>query len=146
MYKCSFVNKFDKIIFDLVNVCLKFILGINKMSEGVLFALSNSSTDIYPDNTRSSYTNKLPRTISVSKVGVNGLWLSLESLAIENSIIPYKKSEEADIITYEEKNVLDKEFKTFEEFFIPQRWFENTRSFISFLQRECVSLFKKIGI
>ena len=111
------------------------------MSEGVLFALSNSSTDIYPDNTRSSYTNKLPRTISVSKVGVNGLWLSLESLAIENSIIPYKKSEEADIITYEEKDVLDKEFKSFEKFFIPQRWFENTRSFISFLQRECVSLF-----
>ena len=60
------------------------------MSEGILFALSNNSLDIYPGNTRSSYTNRLPATISVSKIGVKGLWLSLESLAIENSIIPYK--------------------------------------------------------
>ena len=43
-----------------------------------MFALSNSSMDIYPDNTRSRYTNTLPRTIAVSKEGVNGLWLSLE--------------------------------------------------------------------
>ena len=108
-----------------------------------MFALSNSSTDIYPDNTRSSYTNKLPRTISVSKVGVNGLWLSLESLAIENSIIPYKKSEEADIITYEEIDVSNNKFQSYEEFFIPQQWFENTHAFISFLQWECLSLFLK---
>ncbi len=80
------------------------------MSEGVLFALSNSSLDISPGNTRSSYTNRLPATISVSKIGVKGLWLSLASLAIENPIIPYKKSEVPDIITFEEVDASHKEF------------------------------------
>ena len=113
------------------------------MSEGVLFALSNSSLDIYPGNTRSSYTNRLPATISVSKIGVSGLWLSLESLAIENSIIPYKKSVDPDIITYEEIDISHNKFQSYEEFFMPERWFENSRTFISFLQRECLSLFFK---
>ena len=62
------------------------------MNEGVIYALSNSSTAIYPDNTRSDYINTLPRAIGVSKIGVNSIWLSLEAVAIENSIIPYKKS------------------------------------------------------
>ena len=113
------------------------------MSEGVLFALSYSSLDIYPGNTRSSYTNRLPATISVSKIGVSGLWLSLESLAIENSIIPYKKSVDPDIITHEEIDISHNKFQSYEEFFMPERWFENSRTFISFLQRECVSLFFK---
>ena len=65
----------------------------------------------------------------------------LWSMAMENTIIPYKKSEEADIITYEEIDVSHKKFKDFKEFFLPSRWFENTYSFITFLQRECVSSF-----
>ena len=99
----------------MVKVCVKLTHGINKMSEGVLLALPNSCTDIPPDNTHSSYTNKLSRGISVSKIGVNGLRLSVDSLAIENSIIPYKKSEEAQIITYEKTTFHTNKFQSYEE-------------------------------
>ena len=93
------------------------------MGEGVLFALSISSLDICSGNKHSSYTNRLPAAISLSKIGVSGLWLSLECLAIENSIIPYKKSEDPDIITFEEIDVSNKQFQSYEEFVMPDRWF-----------------------
>ena len=106
------------------------------MNEGVIYTLSNSSMTIYPDNTRANYINTLPRTIGVSQVGASSIWLSLESVAIENSIIPYKKSEEPDIITYDE---------IYQTFFIPEQCFDDTNSFVSFLQRVCVNVvFKDI--
>ena len=106
------------------------------MNGGVIYALSNSSMTIYPDNTRANYINTLPRTIGVSQVGASSIWLSLESVAIENSIIPYKKSEEPDIITYDE---------IYQTFFMPEQCFDDTNSFVNFLQRVCVNVvFKDI--
>ena len=66
----------------------------------LIYTLSNSSMKFYPENARTKYTNKLSKYISTSIPGHNFLWISLESITFENSIIQYEKNNIPDIISY----------------------------------------------
>lgn len=65
----------------------------------MFYSISNSSMNIYLQNTCSTYSNRLSKHISMSNLVVNSLWLSLQSITFENAIIRYKLSLVPDIIS-----------------------------------------------
>ena len=72
------------------------------MNEGVVYTLSHASMGVYPKNTRAQYVNALPKTLTLTNVAINSLWLCLEAVTMENSIVQYKRTSDADIITLPE--------------------------------------------
>ena len=104
------------------------------MSNLIFYTISNASMSLYPENSRSGYLNHLPKQICTSSSGSKALWLSLESITFENSIIQYKRREDPDIISFHQDN------KTAVLFFMPEKYFENVASFINDFRTECINL------
>ena len=69
------------------------------MTSEIVYAISNSSLNLYPYNSRTNFCNKLPKELSAINRSDNSLWISVENFIMENSIITYqKKSNVPDII------------------------------------------------
>ena len=63
------------------------------MNSQIVYAVSNSSMELYPSNTRSRFCNHLSKEVFVQETGKNSLWLTLENLLTENTIVSYNKSD-----------------------------------------------------
>ena len=63
------------------------------MNEGSFYVMSNACINMFPTNTRSTYSNTLAKQLKVTNVGINSLWVALESVTIENSITQYKNTD-----------------------------------------------------
>ena len=97
------------------------------MNKRSLYVLSNGCIDISPDNVRTSYSNILTKQINLSAIGSNSLWVALESITVEHSIIQYKDSDVShDILILDSHN-------TSTSFSIPEICFENESTFLNFL-------------
>ena len=105
------------------------------MNKGSFYVLSNGCMDIYPDNVRTRYSNTLTKQINIPLVESNSLWLALESITVEQSIIQYKDSDVThDILILENDN-------TTKYFSIPEICFENESTFLNFFISKCVPSF-----
>ena len=56
------------------------------MSYEDVYTVSNASMDTFPKNTRSQYSNMLPKVIRPIKESTDFLYLSLESLILEKNV------------------------------------------------------------
>ena len=120
----------------------------------IVYILSNSSTQIYPKNTRSKFSNILEKPVTVSEPGSNALWVSLESAVIENSIIQYKTDMYPDIIldssdhdTLPDTIRLDADDDDIDDntkrFIMPDIYFDDQKLFVDFLRIKTVGEFFK---
>ena len=98
------------------------------MNKGSFYVLSNGCMNIYPDNVRTNYSNTLAKQINIPLVESNSLWLALESITVEHSIIQYKDSDVSrDIMILDQSDLISKSFS------IPEICFENESTFLNFL-------------
>ena len=82
------------------------------MNAQIIYAVSNSSMELYRGNTRSTFCNHLSKEIFVDQTGKNCLWLNLENLLTENTIVTYNKSDNLpDIIFNHSRKDQSKFFK-----------------------------------
>jgi len=66
-----------------------------------LYLISNGSMSIFPENKRSRYINRLSKPLSVQDNSLSYLYIALESVTIENSIIQYRSEDRyPDIICF----------------------------------------------
>ncbi len=109
------------------------------MNKGSFYILSNACMDIFPANTRSTFSNTLTKQFNVNNVGSNSLWLAVDSITIENSIIQYIRTDsEHDIISLKKCNIVNNCDSTLITFSLPKRCFENKHTFLSFFSHECI--------
>lgn len=111
------------------------------MNEESCYVLSNACMNVFPTNTRSNYSNTLTKQLKVKYVGVNSLWMALDSVTIENSIIQYKNIDvEYDLLHLDGYN-------NRVSFSMPEKCFENSHTFLSFFSYNCVGkLLKDVKI
>ena len=102
------------------------------MNEGAFYVLSNACIDTFPSNTRSKYSNTLSKQLNVKHTSVNSLWLALDSLTIQNSIVQYKNNDDL----YDMLAV-----NTGIGFSMSEKWFESSQSFLNFLSSKRVGKF-----
>ena len=82
------------------------------MNAQIVYAVSNSSMELYPSNTRARFCNHLSKEVFVQETGKNSLWLTLENLLTENTIVSYNKSDNLpDIIFNHSRRDKSKFFK-----------------------------------
>ena len=106
------------------------------MNKGSFYVLSNGCMNIYPDNVRTNYSNTLPKQINIPLVESNSLWLALESITVEHSIMQYKDSDVShDILILDQFDLISKSFS------IPEICFENESTFLNFFISKCVPTF-----
>ena len=106
------------------------------MNKGSFYVLSNGCMNIYPDNVRTNYSNTLAKQINIPLVESNSLWLALESITVEHSIIQYKDSDVSrDIMILDQSDLISKSFS------IPEICFENESKFLNFFISKCVPSF-----
>ena len=87
------------------------------MTNELIYAVSNSSMDVFPTNSRTNFSNKFPKEISPTRDD-NTLYLSVESLIMENTIVQYKHKNGLPDIIWKSSNLI-KSFK------MPERWFNS---------------------
>ena len=57
------------------------------MRSGHIYVISNASMGIFPLNSRAKFSNELPKSMKPKDVESESLFISLESLVMENSFI-----------------------------------------------------------
>ena len=57
------------------------------MNEGIVYTLPNASMGVYPKNTHAQYANTITKTLTLTNLGIHSLWLCLEAVTLENSIV-----------------------------------------------------------
>ena len=62
------------------------------MTSEIIYAISNSSMELYPNNTKAKFRNKLPKELSVVNRGDNSLWISFENVIMENAITNFRNN------------------------------------------------------
>ena len=101
------------------------------MTSESIYVISNSNMRMFPDNSRTAFSNKFPKELSVSNEGDNALWVIVENVIFENTMIRYRKKDAVPDIMLTDiprrKNILFK---------MPERWFDNNRSLENFLSSE----------
>ena len=81
------------------------------MSYEDVYTVSNASMDTYPKNSRSQYSNMLPKVIKPIKENADGLYLSLESLILEKTFVQFNSdSNTPDIFWYNPLNSHSRKF------------------------------------
>ena len=93
------------------------------MISEVIYAISNSSMNLYPNNSRAKFCSKLPKELIATKKAENYLWLSVENIILANTLVNYQKSDTLPDIIF--KNVEKEQNKLF---YMPERCFETERS------------------
>ena len=104
------------------------------MSGDIIYLLSNASMNVFSNNTRSLYSNTLAKPITASLSRGDLLWVSLESVTLENYIIQYPKQIDPDIIYFTSKQIFDitdEEFRQNEPkmVWIPEKRYTDSNSF-----------------
>ena len=75
------------------------------MSYEDVYTVSNASMDTFPKNTRSQYSNMLPKVIRPIKESTDFLYFSLESLILEKTFVRFNPgSNTPDIYWFNPKN------------------------------------------
>ena len=109
------------------------------MNPQIIYALSNSSMELYRGNTRSTFCNQLSKEIFVDQTRKNCLWLNLENLLTENTIVTYNKSDSLpDIIFNHSRKDQSKFFK------MSKQNFNSNESVKDYLKLELESLTQTI--
>lgn len=98
------------------------------MTNEVMYALSNSSMDVFPTNSRTNLSNKFPKEISTTRDD-NTLYPSVENLVMENTIVQYKNQKGLPDMIWKSSNLI-KSFKML------VRWFNSPQSMEIFLKKE----------
>ena len=101
------------------------------MNEGSFYVMSHACMNIFPTNTCSTYSNTLAKQLKVTNVGINSLWVALESVTIENSITQYKNTD----VEYDLLHLDNHSNKV--SFSMPEKCFENRHTFLSYLSHHC---------
>ena len=57
------------------------------MNSGYIYVISNASMGLFPNNSRSSFSNELPKIIKPKDTELNAIYLSLESFIMESTFI-----------------------------------------------------------
>ena len=57
------------------------------MNSGYIYVISNASMGLFPNNSRSSFSNELPKIIKSKDTELNAIYLSLESFIMESTFI-----------------------------------------------------------
>ena len=84
---------------------------------------------IYPDNTRARFSNILPKSFRCIGENGSGLYVSLESLIIENSIVQYDVDDSTPDILWVMK-------ESSREFFLRRSRFDNVKTLLLTIKRE----------
>ena len=63
---------------------------INDMEDEIIYTISNASMNLFPQNSRAKFSNALPKVITTKYANISSLYVSLENLIMENSIVQYK--------------------------------------------------------
>ena len=108
------------------------------MDRELLYAISNSSMDIYPENSRTKFSNKFPKEILIDS-DTNSLWVSIETIIMENTIVQYKAMNNTPDIIWFSSN-----FHT--SFTMPERCFDGPKSLEVFLKSQFRGEFKNSSI
>ena len=104
-----------------------------------IYIISTGSMQTHPANKRSSFTNKLPKPLTLSIKHESSLFLSLESIAIENSIIQYPSVDRyPDLLIW---NPVTKSIQS--NFKIPEVHFEKPANFVSHMKSSTIDIFFK---
>ena len=95
--------------------------------------------NIFPNNKRNEYTNKLIKPISLTHNSGLRVYVAVDSVTIENSIIQYPSINDfPDIFCF--NHSIEDEPDTFK---LPEVYFENSQKLIQFLKSNCVHTFLK---
>ena len=100
-----------------------------RMAQQTVYALSNSSMETYPNNTRSKFSNKLSKEIRVTDSNHKTLLMSLDSITFENSILQCKSDNRPDLI-YIPSNTIS--------FTLPDIIFNTLKDWIEYLRLKLV--------
>ena len=57
------------------------------MNSGYIYVISNASMGLFPNNSRSSFSNELPKIIRPKDTELNAIYLSLESFIMESTFV-----------------------------------------------------------
>ena len=60
------------------------------------------------------------KTVTLTKLGINSLWLCLEAITMETSIIQYKRTNDVDIITLSETFPMSSKLSVLNEYFMSE--------------------------
>ena len=103
------------------------------------YLISNGSMNIFPDNSRSFFVNRLASPISSNPNSTKSIYLSLDSIVFENSIIQYPSFDSLpDIICFNQKTENKPDL-----FKLPEIYFENSQKLVNLLKIYCVGKFVK---
>ena len=104
-----------------------------------LYLISNGSMNIFPDNKRSHFVNRMVKPLALTKSLSSYFYITLDSITIENSIIQYPiEYNLPDLICFNQ-SIEDKP----SQFTLPEIHFESIIKFLSFLRRNCIGEFLK---
>ena len=98
------------------------------MTSELIYVVSNSGMDVFPKNSRTKFSNNFPKEISITH-NDNALYLSVENLILENTIIQYKNRRGSPDIIWKSSRLV-KSFKT------PERYFNSSQSVEMLLKSE----------
>ena len=96
------------------------------MISELIYVVSNSGMDVFPKNSRTKFSNNFPKEISITH-NDNALYLSVENLILENTIIQYKNRRGSPDISWKSSRLV-KSFK------MPERYFNTSQSVEMFLK------------
>ena len=108
--------------------------------ETSLYVISNGSMNVFPENKRSQFVNRLVKPLTQINSTSSYYYISLDSITIENSIVQYHtKNEVPDIVCFN-RSIEDQP----DQFIVPEIYFENITKFSNFLKSNCIGKFLKV--
>ena len=108
--------------------------------ETSLYVISNGLMNVFPENKRSQFINRLVKPLSQINSTSSYYYTTLDSVTIENSIIQYHtKNEVPDIVCFN-RSIEDQP----DQFIVPEIYFESILKFYNFLKSNCIGNFLKV--
>ena len=107
--------------------------------ESGMYLISSGSVNIFPDNKRCNFINRLAKPISPQYDTNSTIFISLDSIVIENFIIQYTAIHDFPDIIYFTKPT----HYTPDVFQIPEIYFESSEKFFEYLKSSCNGIFLK---
>ena len=104
-----------------------------------LYVISNGSMNVFPENKRSQFKNRLARPLSQLNRSSSFYYITLDSITIENSIIQYPSENDIPDIVCFNRSIEDHP----DQFIVPEIYFESIDKFSKFLKVNCIGNFLK---
>ncbi len=108
------------------------------MNRELLYAISNSNMDMFPVNSRTKFSNKFPKEFSIDNINDNAIWISVENIIMQNTIIQYKNIGNIPDIIWFTSNF----HKTFS---MPEICFDSPKSIETYLRSEFLDFFNLLA-